>query len=197
MSGKGKPKAGEMETWFDVRHFDADMSPEEYRLLPKNPLYVVLDNLRSAFNVGSIFRLCDGMRVSGLYLCGCTAYPPHVKLEKTSMGTVDNVPWAYFPETTEALAFLKAKNIQVWGAETTSRSKRYDTCEIPAELAIVFGNEALGISNEVLSLCDDLIEIPLYGYKNSLNVATSCAVLGFKALEVMAKNKKATAGKPW
>jgi 23S rRNA (guanosine2251-2'-O)-methyltransferase len=196
MTGKGKPKQGDMETWIDVRHFDADMTVETYRTLPKNPLYIVLDNLRSAFNVGAIFRLCDGMRVSGLYLCGCTAFPPHVKLEKTSMSTVDFVPWKRFASTIDAVKELREQHIPVWAAETTSQSKRYLDCVFPDAVAIVFGNEALGVEKEVLDLCDELVEIPLYGFKNSLNVATSCAVLGFKALETMAVNKKATAGLP-
>jgi len=192
MTGKGKPKVGEMETWIDVRHFDAVLSIEEYRSLPKNPLFIVLDNLRSAFNVGAIFRLCDGMRVSGLYLCGCTAYPPHVKLEKTSMSTTDFVPWQYFTTTVEAVQCLKKQGVTVWAAETAGTSCSYLECSFPQPLAIVLGNEALGVAPEVLSLCDELVEIPLFGFKNSLNVATACAVIGYKALETMAANKKAT-----
>jgi tRNA G18 (ribose-2'-O)-methylase SpoU len=193
MTGKGKPCKGEMETWIDVRHFDASMTPDAYSALPKNPLYIILDNLRSAFNVGAIFRLCDGMRVSGLYLCGCTAFPPHIKLEKTSMGTTGFVPWRHFPTAIEPVQYLKSRGIEVWAAETTSNSACYTTLSFPSELGIVFGNEAAGVEKKVLALCDLLVEIPLFGFKNSLNVATSCAVLGFKALETMAVNKKATA----
>ena len=182
-----------METSFAVRSFDANITVEEYRKLPKNPLYVILDNLRSAFNVGAVFRLCDGMRVSELYLCGYTAAPPHVKLEKTSLGTTKYVPWKRFATTLEAVAYLKARGIAVWAAETTSRSMDYRTAAFPRELGIVFGNEALGIDDTVLAACDLLIEIPLFGFKNSLNVATSCAVIGFKALESMAEIKNATA----
>lgn len=187
MTGKGKPCKGDMETSFTVRSFDAAMSIEEYRALPKNPLYIILDNLRSAFNVGAIFRLCDAMRVSGLFLCGYTAFPPHVKLQKTSLGTIDFVPWKYFPKTTEAVKFLQAQNIPVWAAETTSHSRPYNKVVYPSELGIVFGNEALGVDMEVMEICDELIEIPLNGFKNSLNVATSCAVIGFKAVETWMK----------
>lgn len=181
-----------METSFEVRSFDAAIPLEIYRNLPKNPLYIVLDNLRSAFNVGAIFRLCDGMRVSGLYLCGYTAFPPHVKLEKTSLGTVDYVSWKHFEYTVDAVNDLRKKGVPVWAAETTSHSDDYLGLKFPSECALVFGNEALGVSREVLGLCDRLIEIPLFGYKNSLNVATSCAVLGFKALESMGRIKKTT-----
>lgn len=176
-------KTGDMETGFEVRSFDAEMSLEAYNELPKQPLYIILDNLRSAFNVGSIFRTCDILRVKGLFLCGYTAYPPHKKLEKTSLGTIAYVPWRHFETTQEAVAFLKAREIPVWAAETTSASVSYTEMTYPPELGIVLGNEALGVSRDVLELCDALVEIPTFGFKNSLNVASACAVLGFKALE--------------
>lgn len=182
-------KKGDMETSFEVRSFDADLTIDEYNALPKHPLYIILDNLRSAFNVGAIFRLCDTMRVAGLFLCGYTASPPHVKLEKTSLGTIKFVPWKKFDKTIEAVDFLKQVDIPVWAAETTSRSKLYNTVSIPEKLGIVFGNEALGVSEEVINACDCLIEIPTYGFKNSLNVATSCSVIGYKILESMQMKK--------
>lgn len=184
-------KLGDMETNYEVRSFDAHIPLEKYRELEKKPLYIILDNLRSAFNVGSVFRLCDAMRVSGLFLCGYTAYPPHIKLEKTSLGTIDYVPWKHFESTVEAVKFLKERDVQVWAAETTSRSLHYADVAYPSPLGIVFGNEALGVSREVLDLCDNLVEIPLHGFKNSINVATSCAVIGFAALESMHKTEKA------
>jgi len=183
-----------IETNFEVRSLDATISPEEYGKLPKNPLYIILDNLRSAFNVGAIFRLCDVMRVSGLFLCGYTASPPHAKLEKTSLGTVSYVPWKKFGSALDAVLFLKNRGIPVWAAETTTTSVRYDHIPIPAEVGIVFGNEALGVSREVLDLCDELVEIPVYGFKNSMNVATSCAVIGYKIIEKMQKKSPATGG---
>ncbi len=184
MTGKGKPKLGDIETtMMEVRRFDAAITPDEYHALAKNPLYIILDNMRSAFNVGSIFRLCDTMRVSGLFLCGYTAHPPHIKLEKTSLGTIDFVPWKRFEKTVDAVQYLHEQETPVWAAETTSLSKSYLQIDFPQKIGIVFGNEALGVSPEVLAICDDMVEIPLYGYKNSLNVATSCAVVGFKVLE--------------
>jgi tRNA G18 (ribose-2'-O)-methylase SpoU len=189
LTGKGKPVKGDMETSFGVRSFDSPIPLDEYRRLPKNPLYIILDNLRSAFNVGAIFRLCDAMRVSGLFLCGYTASPPHIKLQKTSLGTIDYVPWKKFENTIEAIDYLHEQGIEVWAAETASVASPYDKVEYPSALGIVFGNEALGVSMEVMQRCDRLVEIPLLGYKNSLNVATSCAVLGFKALEFMGIKK--------
>jgi tRNA G18 (ribose-2'-O)-methylase SpoU len=183
----GRQKKGDMETNFEVRSFDAAIPPDEYRKLPRNPLYIVLDNLRSAFNVGAIFRTCDALRVSGLFLCGCTAYPPHVKLEKTSLGTINYVPWERYETALEAVGFLQEKKIPVWAAETTSRSKPYYQVKYPPELGLVFGNEALGVEKDVLEICDEIIEIPLYGFKNSLNVATSVGVIGFRAIAEMKK----------
>lgn len=183
-------KKGDIETNFRVRSFDADISIEEYNLLPKHPLYIILDNLRSAFNVGAIFRLCDAMRVSGLFLCGYTASPPHLKLEKTSLGTIKYVPWRKFKTTIEAVHYLQEQNIPVWAAETTSHSKPYNRVTIPEKLGMVFGNEALGVSKEVMEACSCLIEIPVYGFKNSLNVATSCSVIGYALLESMRSKKK-------
>lgn len=177
------PKRGDMETSFKVRSFDADTSLEAYKALPKSPLYFILDNLRSAFNVGSIFRTCDILRARGLFLCGYTAYPPHKKLEKTSLGTIDYVPWKHFETAVDAVDYLQQKNITVWAAETTSVSTHYANVAYPEELGIVLGNEALGVSREVMERCDRIIEIPTYGYKNSLNVASACAVLGFKMVE--------------
>ncbi len=178
-----------IETNFRVRTLDAAITPEEYRKLPKHPLYVILDNLRSAFNVGAIFRLCDVMRIAGLFLCGYTASPPHAKLQKTSMGTVDYVPWKKFGSTHEAIFFLKQQGVPVWAAETTSASKRYDTLAVPAELGVVFGNEALGIGEDILGICDECVEIPVYGFKNSMNVATSCAVIGYGVVNAMERKK--------
>jgi tRNA G18 (ribose-2'-O)-methylase SpoU len=183
-------KKGDIETNFHVRSFDADISLEEYNALKKYPLYIILDNLRSAFNVGAVFRLCDAMRVAGLFLCGYTASPPHVKLEKTSLGTIDYVPWKKFDKAIDAVNYLVKKDIPVWAAETTSHSKPYNTVPVPAKLGVVFGNEALGVSKEVLKACSCLVEIPTHGFKNSLNVATSCSVIGYKILESMEANKK-------
>ncbi len=187
-------RTGDTETNFEVRSFDAEITKEAYDRLPKLPLYFVLDNLRSAFNVGSIFRTCDILRVKGLFLCGYTACPPHAKLEKTALGTIDYVPWRYFESADDAVAYLQDQGIAVWAAETTSGSVPYAQALFPNELAIVLGNEALGVSRGVLDRCDGVVEIPTRGYKNSLNVASACAVLGFKALEEMGETRGDTKG---
>jgi len=176
-------KIGDIETGFGVRTLDAEISPQEYVELPKVPLYFVLDNLRSAFNVGAFFRLGDILRVSGIYLCGYTAFPPHIKLEKTSLGTTDFVNWKHFEKTEDAISDLKEKGISVWAAETAENAVRYDKISVDKPLALVLGNEALGVSQEVLALCDGIVEIPVFGLKNSMNVATAGAVLGFEIVK--------------
>jgi tRNA G18 (ribose-2'-O)-methylase SpoU len=97
------------------------------------------------------------------------------------------VPWERYETALEAVGFLQGKKIPVWAAETTSRSKPYYQVKYPPELGLVFGNEALGVEKDVLEICDEIIEIPLYGFKNSLNVATSVGVIGFRAVEGMGK----------
>lgn len=181
-----KDKLGDIETTaLQVRSLDADISLQEYEKLVKNPLYIILDNLRSAFNVGAIFRTCDALRVSGLFLCGYTAYPPHIKLQKTSMGTIDYVPWKHFDKTVDAVKYLQDQGIPVWAAETTSHSQSFYDANYPGKLGVVFGNEALGVSRQVVDMCDNLIEIPQWGFKNSLNVAISCGIIGFRAVKKM------------
>lgn len=191
-----RQKQGDTETSLEVRSFDSEIPLEHYQKLNKNPLYIILDNLRSAFNVGSIFRLCDALRVSGLFLCGYTASPPNIKLLKTSLGTIEYVPWKRFVRAIDAVEFLHSRGIEVWAAETTSLSKNYHSVHYPPSLGIVFGNEALGVSSEVLKVCDRLVEIPLYGFKNSINVAASCAVIGFEAVRQMENHKKRTTRTP-
>jgi tRNA G18 (ribose-2'-O)-methylase SpoU len=185
MSVAGRQKKGDVETNFEVRSFDSPMSLEAYNTLPKNNLYIILDNLRSAFNVGAIFRTCDALRVSGLFLCGYTAFPPHLKLSKTSLGTIDFVPWKKFETTALAVRCLQEQRVPVWAAETTSRSKPFHDVVYPRKLGLVFGNEALGVGRDVLEIVDEIIEIPLHGFKNSLNVATAVGIVGFKAIEGM------------
>ncbi len=170
------------ETSFEVRNFDVDIPLDEYARLGKHPLYLVLDNLRSAFNVGSIFRSADAARLAGIFTCGYTAHPPHPKLDKTALGTLDYVPTRHFDTALEALDYLEAEGIATWALETTSHSCSYTEVEYPSPLALVLGNEALGVEHDVLTRCERLLEIPMYGYKNSLNVAAAAAVAAFEVL---------------
>tara|TARA_B100001250_G_C19815326_1_gene797989 strand:- start:3776 stop:4366 length:591 start_codon:yes stop_codon:yes gene_type:complete len=179
---KIKPGDYGKETSFEVRNFDIDMCPEEYKKLQKHPLYLILDNLRSAFNVGSIFRCADAARLAGIYTCGYTAHPPHQKLDKTALGTLGFVPTKHFDTTEDALVYLASTGVTVWALETTSHSVDYTKVNYPKPLAIILGNEALGIERNILDKCQKLIEIPMYGYKNSLNVANAASVAAFEVL---------------
>ncbi|MEE3235622.1 MAG: RNA methyltransferase [Candidatus Latescibacterota bacterium] len=189
---KLKPGDYGKETSFEVRNFDIDMCAEEYNKLEKHPLYLILDNLRSAFNVGSIFRSADAARLAGIYTCGYTAHPPHKKLDKTALGTLGFVPTKHFDTTEEALAHLATKEITVWALETTSHSVDYTKVNYPKPLAIVLGNEALGIERSILGKCQKLLQIPMYGYKNSLNVANAASIATFEVLRQWAVDSKVT-----
>jgi tRNA G18 (ribose-2'-O)-methylase SpoU len=171
-----------MENQLHVRSFDSSLTPEEFRRIERHPIHIVLDNLRSAFNVGSIFRTADAALVARLHLCGITAYPPHRKLDKTSMGTLDYVPWEHHEKTEQTVTELKEGGIPIVCLEPTDRSRRFWEIDYPRPVCLVLGNEALGISGEVLRLADHLVDIPMLGYKNSINVATAFGVVLFEVL---------------
>ena len=171
-----------MEDSFRVRGRDSRLSPEDLIKIERHPIHVVLDNLRSAFNVGSIFRTADAALVERLHLCGITAYPPHQKLDKTAMGALDYVPWEHHPDTRDAVLSLKDRGMPIVCLETADISKRFWEIEYPRPVCLVLGNEALGISRDVLHLADHLVHIPMLGFKNSINVATAFGVVVFEVV---------------
>ena len=177
-----KPGEEGMETSFEVRTHDTPLSREAYARLPKRPVHLILDRLRSAWNVGSIFRTADAGRIAEVVTCGYTAHPPHAKLEKTALGTLGLVPNRHFATTVEAVQALKAEGASVYALETTSASVPHTNAVYPRPVALVLGNEALGVGEDVLSMCDRIIEIPMAGSKNSINVASACAVVVFEIL---------------
>jgi len=142
----------------------------------KQPLYLVLDNLRSSFNVGSIFRTAECFGVSEILLCGYTATPENPKVVNTAMGTSEFVKWQQFTDTEDAIKYLKEKNITVFALETTTNARDLTKVFFPKPTALLFGNEALGISKEILELVDDVVSIQLTGWKNSLNVGVCTAI---------------------
>lgn len=167
---------------FKIRSRDRAVPIEEYSRLPRHPITVVLDNLRSGFNVGAIFRSCECARIEQLITCGITAHPPAEQVMKTSMGTAEFVAHSHRPTTLDAVTDLKSKGIPVLGLETTTKSHRLHDFKFPQPCALVFGNEALGIEVDLLARCDEIIEIPTYGYKNSLNVASAVSIVLFEIL---------------
>lgn len=143
-------------------------------------VYVVLDNIRSAFNTGSIFRTSDAAGITKLYLCGITPYPPHIKLEKTALGTLQTVPWEHRSSTVEIVKELKSMDIPIISLELTPQAQNYNTFHYPQRCALILGHELLGVSQEVLDLSDAIVQIPMRGKKNSLNVAVSYGIVVYQ-----------------
>lgn len=147
--------------------------------LPKAPITVVLDNVRSALNVGSFFRTCDAFAIEALVLCGITATPPHKEIQKTAIGATESVKWEYYPTTLSAIEQLKKKGVEIWGVEQTDESIELMEMEIAENkaIALVFGNEVDGIDDEIIPYLDGAIEIKQLGSKHSLNVAVCGGVV--------------------
>ncbi len=148
------------------------------------PIVVILDNLRSAYNVGSIFRTCECAGIEKLILCGITPCPPHKGIEKTALGTTETLPWEYELSVLSTIEKLRDKGYTIASLEITDQS--VPITEIKKEnfpLALIIGNEVYGVSDAVLSASDLILEIPLYGKKESLNVAVSTGVALFLLVE--------------
>ena len=167
------------------RQFGKEIKDDDFLILRQDgkrkqskqiPLYLVLDNLRSSFNVGSIFRTAECFGVSKLVLCGYTATPQNLKVQKTAMGTDKFVEWKQFPSTIQAIRTLKETNVRIYALETTSNAKNIAEIEFAKPCALILGNEALGISKEVLKIVDEIVNIPVSGWKNSLNVGVTAAI---------------------
>lgn len=152
---------------------------EEYRKHQRHKIIVVLDNVRSAMNVGSVFRTGDAFGIEAIYLCGITATPPNREMEKTALGATNSVPWNYFSTTRAALLHLKEKHYRIVGVEQLDESIALNQYKPNREeaRAYVFGNEVNGISDEVLDLLDAGIEIPQFGSKHSFNIAVSAGIV--------------------
>jgi tRNA G18 (ribose-2'-O)-methylase SpoU len=150
--------------------------------LPTFPLTIILDNVRSASNVGVIFRVAETAGVKEIITCGFTPHPPNPKLLKTALGAVEYVPTRHFDSTAQALETLQAEGVTVWACETTSDSELYSNVEYPQNVGLIFGNEVIGVDTDVLTLCPKTLKIPMFGIKNSLNVGTAMSVLVFEVL---------------
>ena len=138
---------------------------------------VILDNIRSALNVGAIFRTCDAVNVENLFLCGITAYPPHNRIPKTALGATETVHWRHFDSTRKAIETIRQCNdVTIISSELTCNAVSIWEYGFRPPLAIVFGNEVSGISDEILNISNATIKIPMFGKKQSLNVATSVGV---------------------
>jgi tRNA G18 (ribose-2'-O)-methylase SpoU len=160
----------------------AKLPPDQRPPVARNPIHVVLDNLRSAYNVGSIFRTSDAGAVEHIHLCGMSAHPPHRKIEKTSLGAFEYVSWTYYERTTAALEALRERRIPAVAIEVTPEAVSHTAFLWPRPVGIVFGNEVTGISEKIRERCDAVVCIPMCGYKNSVNVATAFGVILYEIL---------------
>ena len=152
---------------------------EQFRKSTKSPIVIVLDNVRSQSNVGSIFRTADAFVIEAIYLCGITATPPHREIQKTALGATEAVAWKYFPHTVDAVNSLKAEGYKIVGVEQVEGSVSLDEFKTEAgkKYALIFGHEINGVEQEVLNNCDSCIEIPQFGTKHSFNIAISVGIV--------------------
>lgn len=155
------------------------VTAEEYRELPDSGLVVVLDNVRSAHNVGSAFRTSDSFKIDKIWLCGICAVPPSAEIHKSALGAEDSVAWEHSDSTAEAVRRLKSEGYVIISVEQTTDSVMLDTFvpEKGVRYALVFGNEVSGVDQEVVDMSDFSLEIPQYGTKHSLNVSVSVGVI--------------------
>lgn len=157
-------------------------SVEEVKNKPRLPLTVVLDNIRSIYNVGAIFRTCDAILAEKMVLCGITGHPPRKDIDKVALGAVEVVPWEYSPSTRETLVKLKEKGVKICALELTQQSVHYKEADYPFPMALVVGNEVEGISEDAMPFVDFAVDIPMLGRANSLNVATAFGIVGYEIL---------------
>ncbi|MEC8097954.1 MAG: RNA methyltransferase [Bacteroidota bacterium] len=156
---------------------------KSFKSIKKTPLIVVLDNIRSLNNIGSIFRTCDAFLVSKIYLCGITAKPPNRKINKTALGSTESVEWEYFKSTIKLIEKLKSEGVKIWSIEQVERAQKLNYIEkIDSKLkhAIVFGNEIKGVDQKIIDISENTIEIDQYGTKHSLNVSVAAGIVIWK-----------------
>lgn len=155
------------------------LSVDEFHEAPKLPLIVVLDDVRSLHNVGSVFRSADAFRVEAVYLCGITATPPHPEIHKTALGGEDSVAWRYFPTATEAIESLHNDGFFVYSIEQVEGSTKLQNLQLDTDkrYAVVLGNEVKGVHQEVVDMSDGCLEIPQFGTKHSLNVSVTAGMV--------------------
>jgi tRNA G18 (ribose-2'-O)-methylase SpoU len=155
------------------------LTPEDFRNADKSPFSVILDNVRSLNNIGSIFRTSDAFLIEKIYLCGITATPPHKDIHKTALGSTESVEWQYFKNTIDAVHLLKKKGYKVIAVEQTTGSTSLADFKIDphTKYGFVFGHEVRGVDQAVVDACDSCLDIPQYGTKHSLNISVSAGIV--------------------
>ncbi len=154
------------------------LNDQEFKTADKIPLVVVLDNVRSLHNVGSVFRTSDAFRVECIYLCGITAPPPHPEIHKTALGAENTVNWIYLENTLDAVQQLKTSGYKIWSVEQVENSVSLPNLKLKeGKYAVILGNEVHGVNQEVINHSDGCIEIPQFGTKHSLNVSVASGIV--------------------
>lgn len=157
------------------------LTVEEFKQADKMPLIVVLDNVRSLYNVGAVFRSCDAFRVEAVYLCGITACPPNAEIHKTALGGEDSVDWRYFSDAAEAVDHLHREGYYVYSVEQVEHSTKLQRLRLDTSAhrgyAVILGNEVKGVQQQVVDRSDGCLEIPQLGTKHSLNVSTTAGIV--------------------
>ena len=151
---------------------------EAFKSAEKTPITIVLDNVRSALNVGSVFRTSDAFLIENIILCGITATPPNKEIRKAALGSTDSVNWKYVKNTTDAVQQLIKEGYYVVGVEQADKSTQLNEFELPKKpIAIIMGNEVNGVDQQAIDLCNEVIEIPQFGTKHSLNIAVTTGIV--------------------
>jgi len=155
------------------------VSNEEFKTQKKFPILLILDNIRSLNNVGSFFRTGDAFNIEKIYLCGITACPPHRDIQKTALGATDSVEWEYVASTLELAKKLKADGVTIFTLEQTENTTLLQQVSVDKDqrIALIFGNEVDGVQQEVIDMCDEVVEIPQFGTKHSFNVSVSAGIV--------------------
>ena len=155
------------------------LSVEAFKKVEKIPFMLVLDNVRSLHNIGSVFRTADAFRLEGIYLCGITATPPHREIHKTALGATESVSWEFRENTIDAIAELKEQDYLIYSVEQTEDAVLLDQVQLTGnqKYALVFGHEIRGVDQQVVDMSDQCIEIPQYGTKHSLNISVSAGIV--------------------
>jgi len=165
------------------------LSVDEFKESEKNPVIAVLENIRSAYNVGSVFRTADAFLIESIYITGYTAKPPHKEITKTALGAQNSVDWKYFETTEGAIGYLRKDGYKVYAVEQVTDSISLENIsDLPVDkIAFIFGNEVTGVDEKIISLCDGCAEIPQFGMKHSLNISVAAGIVLWEAVK---PNKK-------
>lgn len=165
------------------------LTPDEFKLKTKIPLIILLDNVRSLHNVGSVFRTGDAFAIEAIYLCGITSTPPQAEIHKTALGAEDTVEWKYYEDTSVAVKELKAEGYTAYAVEQAEGSTLLTNFKISNEkkIALILGNEVKGVQQSVVDICNGCIEIPQFGTKHSLNVSVTSGIVIWEFFKLLIK----------